>query len=105
MKLPLDANISWRLICMLNADFPEIIHVDQLGLGIPASDFQIWNYALNNNFTIVTNDEDFNLLLQSHGFTPKVILLKTGNQSTRFMAALLSNSKGDIISFLNSNEY
>ena len=42
-----------------------------------------------NDFLILTNDEDFLNLLLDKGFPPKVILLRTGNQSTTALASLL----------------
>jgi predicted nuclease of predicted toxin-antitoxin system len=49
MQLLLDANISWRLAAKLKLHFGECLHVDRIGLNIPASDTEIWNYALINN--------------------------------------------------------
>ena len=59
MKLLLDANISWRLVKKLAGVFPNVLHVNDSGLPIPAKDEEIWNWALQNDFVIVTNDEDF----------------------------------------------
>jgi len=105
MKLLLDANLSWRLIKMLSSDYDEIIHVNSLDLKQPAKDFDIFNYASKNGYCIVTNDEDFKKLLQSVDFLPKVILLKIGNQSTKFIAGLLTFHKNDIVDFIKSKEY
>jgi predicted nuclease of predicted toxin-antitoxin system len=63
MKLLLDANVSWRLSAKLKIHFDDCSHVDHIGLKSPASDKDIWNYALRNNLIIVTNDDDFNNLL------------------------------------------
>jgi predicted nuclease of predicted toxin-antitoxin system len=82
MKLLLDANLSWKLVAKFSVSFPGSIHVNHTGLSQPASDISIWNYALENDYTIVTNDEDFLRLSLSHSFPPKVVLLRTGNQST-----------------------
>lgn len=48
MKLLLDANISWRLCDRLKSHFEDCFHVDLTGLKIPASDNDIWKYALAN---------------------------------------------------------
>lgn len=45
---------------------------------------------------IVTNDEDFIHLMSVRGFPPKVVLLKTGNQSTSFIAQTLIRHKQTI---------
>ncbi len=82
MKLLLDANLSWRLVKLLKEHFKEVLHVKDTSLPYPSSDISIWNYALANNFCIVTNDEDFLHLLLQKGFPPEIILLKTGNKTT-----------------------
>ncbi len=105
MKLLLDANISWRLVKKLESLYPHTVHVDSLDLAKPPPDRAIWDYALKNGYTIVTNDEDFNKLSQGHGFLPKVILLKTGNQSTEYIAGLLLNQINEISDFIASHEY
>jgi predicted nuclease of predicted toxin-antitoxin system len=96
MKLLLDANISWRLTVKLKSHFEDCFHVDHIGLNIPASDTDIWNYALANDLIIVTNDDDFLNFLNIKGFPPKVILLRTGNQSNNYIEMILIKHKADI---------
>lgn len=105
MKLLLDANVSWRLAARLKSHFEECLHVDYIGLNIPAQDIEIWNYALNNNLIIITNDEDFLNLVNLKGFPPKIILLKTGNQSNSYIEALLIKHKADVQSLHQSDDY
>ena len=83
MKLLLDANLSWRLTELLKPYFLEIVHVDRSGLTFPAKDIEIWEYAKNHGYIIVTNDSDFRNLATQFGFPPKVVLLKMGNHSTK----------------------
>jgi len=96
MKLLLDANISWRLVKLLPDFCEEMLHVENSGLEIPAKDQDIWDYAKQNNFIIVTNDDDFWNLLSQHGFPPKIILFRTGNQSTKEIANSLEKHKNQI---------
>jgi predicted nuclease of predicted toxin-antitoxin system len=102
MKLLLDANISWRLSAKLKFHFENCLHVDRIGLKIPPSDKKIWEYALSNDLVIVTNDEDFIKMLNLKGFPPKIILLKTGNQSNQYIEMLLIKHKEEIHSFYNN---
>ena len=74
------------------------------GLAVPANDIEIWDYALINNLIIVTNDDDFLNLATDHGFPPKVVLLRTGNQSNNYLLELLIN-KDEIKALFLSNEY
>lgn len=104
MKLLLDANISWRLCGKLKSHFEDCFHVDYIGLKIPASDNDIWKYALANELIIVTNDDDFVDLLNFKSYPPKIILLKTGNQSNQYIEAILIKHKEAIQSFYYNND-
>lgn len=103
--LLLDANISWRSIDILKKHFDNCFHVDSIGLQVPAKDSQIWEYAKQHQMIIVTNDEDFLHLAAIKGFPPKVILMRTGNQSRKQIEQLLMKMKHQITQFSESNEY
>jgi predicted nuclease of predicted toxin-antitoxin system len=77
--------------------------VDLIGINVPAEDIDIWNYALNNGYTIITKDNDFVDLLEIKGFPPKVVLLKTGNNSSKALVELLINVKPRIEDLENNN--
>lgn len=89
MKLLIDANLSWRLASLLKAYFKETLHVRDTPLNHPARDIDIWNYAKQYSFTIVTNDEDFMYFANVKGFPPKIILLRLGNLSTQHVCNIL----------------
>jgi len=105
VKLLIDENLSWRLIGLLKDAFPEIEHSTNTRLGESSSDTNMWEYAQQNNCSIVTNDEDFYLLSLHKGFPPKIILLRTGNQSTKFIASVLLNHREEIVDFVRSQEH
>ena len=92
----MDANISWRIAAQLQQHFDDCIHIDRTNLDAPAKDIEIWDYALKNNFIIVTNDDDFLHFIQTKNFPPKIILLRTGNQSSDYIAKLLIRHKSAI---------
>jgi predicted nuclease of predicted toxin-antitoxin system len=104
MRLLLDANISWRIVPVLKQHFEDCFHVDTIGLPIPAKDVEIWEYAKKNDLIIVTNDEDFIDYINVRGFPPKIVLLKSGNQSRLFITNLLIQRKEDILSMADSAE-
>lgn len=104
-RLLLDANISWRSIDILKKHFDNCFHVDSIGLQVPAKDSQIWEYAKQHQMIIVTNDEDFLHLAAIKGFPPKVILIRTGNQSRKQIEQLLMKMKHQITQFPESIEY
>ena len=104
MKILFDANISWKLVNKLNLTFGECAHVDYIGLNVPAEDIDIWNFALENGYIIVIKDNDFVDLLKVNGFPPKVVLLKTGNNSSTSLMELLKNAK-EMIEDLEKNNF
>ena len=104
MKLLLDANISWKIVKILKPIFDDCIHVDLINLPVPAKDLDIWNFALENDYIITTKDNDFLNLLELKGFPPKVILIKTGNNSSKIVADLIIGAKEKIMD-LKNNDY
>ncbi len=105
MKLLLDANLSFRLAPKLLSHFEECFHVDQIGLELPAEDIEIWYFAQKQDLMIVTNDSDFYYLLNQKGFPPKIILLKTVNQSNDYIYSLLIKHSKETLEMSQSSEY
>jgi predicted nuclease of predicted toxin-antitoxin system len=58
MKLLFDQNLSHRLPARVADLFPDSAHVRPAGLD-RAPDDQIWDYAKNHGYCIVTTDADF----------------------------------------------
>ncbi len=99
MKLLLDANLSWRMISVLQQHFTACYHVDHLDeLDIPAKDTYIWNYARKYDLIIVTNDEDFVDFINVKGFPPKVNLLIQRKVDIEILQASLESGLLEIIS-------
>jgi predicted nuclease of predicted toxin-antitoxin system len=105
MKLLLDANISYKIADALKFHFEDCVHVNFIGLSSPAKDIEIWNYAFEKEFMIVTNDEDFLYFMMVKKFPPKLILLRTGNQSSVAVKNILINHKGAINDLYHSSVY
>lgn len=105
MRFLLDENVSWRLAKLLSPDFGDVLHVNQTPLGESSEDRAVWHFALKENRCIITNDDDFHALSAYHGYPPKVILLKMGNQSTRFVARMLSSKREEVVRFLENGDY
>jgi len=82
MKILLDANISFKLKSKLSNYLSDIEHVDWIDAEQPVTDSNIWVWAKTQNAIIITNDDDFYHFSNLYGFPPKVVLLRTGNQST-----------------------
>jgi len=105
MKLLLDANLSWRLISPLKSAFGECVHVNNTSLPHPAKDVDIWRFAKDHEYTIITQDSDFLNYLETKGYPPKLILVKAGNLNTEQMKNILLQAKQSIIELINNNEY
>ena len=78
MRLLFDENLSPRLPDRLAATFPESRHVDDVGLH-GRDDADIWKYAGQHGFVLISKDNDFRQLSFLHGAPPKVIWLHIGN--------------------------
>ena len=105
MRLILDANISWRIIQIIGPHFETCVHVEQTPLKSQAKDADIWNYAREHDLMVVSNDDDFRNLINTRSFPPKLILLRTGNQSTRFIADILVKHKDEIERLYRASDY
>ena len=57
-----------------------------------------------NNYSIVTNDSDFNDFSSVWGFPPKIIWLRLGNINTKNIVNLLKFHKKEIIDFINDKQ-
>lgn len=88
MKLLFDENLSRKLVRSLADIFPESSHIQFHGLA-KKSDTEIWAFARQNNFCIVTQDADFADRSRLYGSPPKVLWLRCGNQPTREIENLL----------------
>ena len=102
MKLLFDENLSFKLCQDLADLFPDSMHVRVLGLS-EVGDQAIWDYAKANGFAIVSRDVDFAEMATLLGSPPKVIWLRSGNQSTGALANLLRRHAGMITTFANDD--
>ena len=99
MKLLLDENLSPKLVRQLAPAFPDSLHVRDVQLDA-RQDITIWQWARTNNFTILTQDDDFYLFAQLRGQPPKVVCLRFGNRSVRDIAAQLQRQSPLIAEFI-----
>jgi predicted nuclease of predicted toxin-antitoxin system len=89
VKLLFDANISRRIVPLLEDLFPKSTHTTLVGLSGETSDETIWKFARDNGFTIVTADKDFVRLAEANGAPPQVVRLEKMDYSTEVAAALI----------------
>ena len=91
MKLLFDQNLSPKLVKSLETLYPNSNHVFPLGLD-QADDSGVWEYAQQNDFTLVTKDADFGDLSILRGFPPKVIWIRRGNCKTSDIENILRDN-------------
>ena len=101
MKLLFDQNLSPRLVISLADLFPDSNHVYSLGLA-QVLDIEVWSYARDNGFILVSKDADFSELSLLHGNPPKLIWLRMGNCTTTQIENLL-RSNYEVIEQMNQD--
>lgn len=99
MRLLLDQNISYKVVRLLNDSFGVVEHVKGLNL-TDTPDLEIWRYAKEHNYTIITFDSDFIDLSVLRSSLPKVIWLKFGNASNLKVANKLLINQSAIKEFI-----
>ncbi len=99
MKLLIDENLSYRLVKPLRELFPGSEQVRQLGLRA-SRDAAIWEFARQDDFVTLTQDEDFLELSIARGAPPKVLLLRTGNLPSKQAVDLLRSHHLQIYTLL-----
>ena len=103
MRLLFDENLSSRLVGALADQFPDSSHVNLVGLG-GSTDQQIWAYAREHGFAVISKDDDFRSLSLVNGAPPKVIWLRIGNASTAGIEAFIRSALVKIRTFEISPE-
>jgi predicted nuclease of predicted toxin-antitoxin system len=103
IKLLFDQNISFRILRHLPDIFLNSQQVRTIGLE-NAEDLEIWEYARDNGFTIVTFDADFYdiSLIKSH--PPKIVWLRSGNSATAEIVECISANRLNISDFIDDPE-
>ena len=82
---------------------PDSGHVAALGLET-ATDREIWAYAGEQGYLIVSKDSDFRQLAFLLGPPPKAVWLRIGNRSTAAIAEFLRASADVIAGFAASQD-
>lgn len=104
MKLLFDQNISFRIVGKLQDLLPHSSQVRLLGLE-NSTDFEIWDFAKTNDYTIITFDTDFYDISLIKGTPPKIVWLRIGNISTKQLATCIRNNIDLIAEFIQNSDY
>jgi predicted nuclease of predicted toxin-antitoxin system len=103
VKLLLDQNLSRKLVDRLSDAFPDSRHVTAVGLDT-STDQEIWEYAREHGYLIVSKDSDFRQLAFLHGPPPKAVWLRVGNASTSTVLLVLLDHLAVIKEFAVSDD-
>jgi predicted nuclease of predicted toxin-antitoxin system len=103
VKLLFDQNLSFRLVALLADLYPGSIHVRDVGLQA-VNDGEVWEYARQHGFMIVSKDVGFHQRSFLLGLPPKVAWVGLGNCSTTEVAALLHQRHREMLAFERSAE-
>ena len=103
MKLLFDQNLSRHLVGRLSAEFADSRHVTEVGLDT-ATDNEIWAFAGEHGFVIVSKDSDFRQLAFLNGPPPKAVWLQLGNASTNEIQTALRDNKDAMRDFSESED-
>lgn len=98
-KYLIDVNLPYK-VAFWHSD--EFIH--QTDLDDQWSDDQIWNYAKENNLTIVTKDADFSNKIIFQTPPPRVIHIKIGNMKFKVFYDFIAVNWSKIEKISNSHK-
>lgn len=91
MRLLFDNNLSPRLSAAVADLYPDSVHVRALALQ-RAPDDDVWEYAREHGYVIVSKDSDFHQRSLVEGFPPKIVWIQRGNCTTAAIIELLRRS-------------
>ena len=99
MKFLIDQNISKRIIESISDISPEAMHIKDLEFS-DSSDFDLWAYALKNNFILTSTDKEvFNRSIISNP-SPKIIYVEGDVITTNKMEWAIRINQETIEQFL-----
>ena len=104
MRFLFDQNISHKILAMLPEQLSGSSSIKKEGL-TNSTDREIWEFAKEKNYIIVTQDSDFNDLNLLLGFPPKIIWIRTGNLRTKAIMEVLINYMSDIEKFISDIDH
>jgi predicted nuclease of predicted toxin-antitoxin system len=101
MKLLFDENISFKLCKKLEDIYPDSTHVRFVNLE-NKDDSEIWQFAKDESYIIVTQDSDFNDMSILKGFPPYVVWIKMGNSFVSEIESILRTQSIRIREFFDN---
>jgi len=91
IKYLIDVNLPYYFSLWRNKEY-----IHQRDINALMKDGEIWQYAKENNLTIITKDNDFSDRVIFHTPPPKVIHIKFGNLKMKPFFQIISKSWSEI---------
>ena len=102
MKLLVDMNLSPKFANLLVSDYISSTHWNTVGVPT-AKDYEIVDYAIQNDCVIVTCDLDFSAILSvTHGRKPSIVQVRTRYMPLHDLADVVLKSISQNIDALNT---
>ncbi|GHB83079.1 DUF5615 family PIN-like protein [Persicitalea jodogahamensis] len=98
-KYLIDINLPYYFSLWNNEDY-----IHQSDISNTAEDTEIWQYAKQNNLTILTKDADFSNRILLSQPPPRVIHIRIGNASVREFHNVLNLSWNDVLALSESHK-
>lgn len=94
----LDENLSRRIVPFLQDAYTDSTQIALLGMET-ATDLEVWTFAKEHDYVIVSKDSDFYDLSLVMGIPPRVIWIRTGNVTKSAITHLLIQNREKLESF------
>jgi len=101
MKFLLDAHLPPVLARVMTREGYEVVHVFDLDMNA-ATDPEIWEYAGQNGYVVISKDEDFVRWQGDGRDSPSFVWLRTGNCKNKELIDALLNNLPAVVEFLES---
>jgi predicted nuclease of predicted toxin-antitoxin system len=105
MKLIIDAQISPAIASWINRNFIDIQAISVRSVELQfAKDTEIYNYAKENGYVIMSKDDDFLSQIEKHGSPPALIWVTCGNTSNARMREILTSTLLKVKTLIDKGE-
>ena len=104
MRFLIDNQLPRCLASFLVGNGHEAIHVLDVGLGRLTPDIDIWNFAANSGYVVVTKDDDFVKLVLLDPRPVPVVLVCLGNCKNAMLLAAFEKALDMLCQQIDSGE-
>lgn len=103
MKFLIDNQLPQLLAAYLNRRGHESTHVIELKLD-EADDKDLWKYAQQDGFILITKDEDFIFLASRPGDSGRMVWVRLGNCRNAALIEAFENSLESLVEVFNTGQ-